>query len=125
MATNPNRVGGTIYIRRNGKLLQAKGKFEYHLGVPKRDTVLGASEAAGYSEKAQVAYIEGAITDKGDLDMKELQLADGDEITLEAANGKVCAWHNAWYAGPGTIETEEGESAIRFESKTADEILAA
>ena len=42
-----------------------RGTFTYHLGIPKREAVIGPDRVHGYKEMPQVAYIEGAITESG------------------------------------------------------------
>jgi hypothetical protein len=43
-------------------------------------------------------------------------------VTLELANGKVVVAREAWYAGDGTVQTEEGNIAVRFEAMTVEEV---
>lgn len=116
------RRGGTIQFNVNGVLYDAKGAFSYSLGRPKRDAVLGSDTAHGYTEKPQIAYIEGKITDRGDLDLDALVQMTGATVTLQLANNKVVALRDAWYAGEGTGNTEEGEIDVRFEGISAEEV---
>lgn len=116
------RRGGTISLQTNGELQDAKGSFSYNLGAPKRDAIIGSDGVHGYTEKPQVPFIEGAVTDRGSLDLKALVTMKGATITLELANGKVVVLRDAWYADEGTVTTEEGEIPVRFEGKSAEEI---
>lgn len=111
-----NRRAGTIYVRVDGERIEAKGSFSYSLGLPKRDAIIGSDGVHGFSETAQVAFIEGATTNHRDLDLEKLFLQDGVTVTLEEANGKVVSLSDAWFAGEGTVATEEGEIAVRWES---------
>lgn len=117
-----NRVGGLIALKIDGDLQKAKGAFTYNLGKPKRDAVLGADVVHGYKEAVQAPFIEGEITDKDTMDLEALLLTDGATITLELANGKVIMLREAWFAGEGTGNTEEGNIAVRFEGMSAEEI---
>lgn len=117
-----NRVGGLIALKIDGDINKAKGNFTYNLGKPKRDAVLGADVVHGYKEAVQVPFIEGEITDSRDMSLEALLLAEDKTITLELANGKVIVLREAWYAGEGTGNTEEGNIAVRFEGKSAEEI---
>lgn len=111
------RRGGTIQFATGGVTQDAKGAFTYNLGIPKRDAIMGADGVHGFAEKPQVAFIEGAITDRGSLDMAAFMGLQDVTITLALANGKTILLTDAWNAGEGTGNTEEGEMAIRFESK--------
>ncbi len=71
----------------------------------------------------QVPFIEGAITDSKDLDLSALTSLESVDITLELASGKIIAGSGMWFAGEGSVTTEEGEIAVRFESETPLEEL--
>lgn len=71
----------------------------------------------GYKETPQVAFIEGAVTDSDELDLATLVTADNVTVTLELNNGKVVTLSNAWFASEGSGSTDEGEIAVRFESR--------
>lgn len=47
---------------------------------------------------------------------------DNATVTLELANGKMIVLRNAWFASEGTVQTEEGTIALRFEGISAEEI---
>ena len=96
-----NRRAGIIYVKVDGKQYDAKGAYTYNLGKPKRDAIIGADGVHGYKETPQVAFIEGAVPD----------------VTLELNNGKVVTLSNAWFASEGSGSTDEGEIAVRFESR--------
>ncbi|QBR31889.1 MULTISPECIES: phage tail tube protein [Pseudomonas] len=117
-----NRIGGTIALKVNGDIYFAKGSFTYNLGKPKREGVVGADVVHGYKETPQVPFIEGEITDRNELSLEDLVTLDEATITLELANGKVIALSDAWYAGEGTGNTEEGNIACRFEGMSCEEV---
>ena len=116
------RVGGIIELAVNGEVQQAKGAFTYNLGRSKREAVVGADGVHGYKEVPQVAFFEGAITDRQDLDLDGLVTIRDATATLSLANGKIVALFHAWYAGEGTVNTEEGEIGVRFEGLDAEEL---
>ena len=113
-----NRRAGRIYLKIDGALCDAKGSFSYNLGHDKRDAIVGADGIHGYKETPQVPFIEGAITDRADLDLELISKADNVTVTLELVNGKVIVLANAWFAGEGGVTTEEAEVAVRWESRT-------
>jgi hypothetical protein len=116
------RRGGTINLQTNGELQLAKGAFTYNLGHPKRDGIQGSDGFHGYKEVPQVAFIEGAITDRSTLDLKALVTMKDGVVTLELANGKIIVLRDAYWAGEGTVNTEEGEIAVRWEGSGAEEV---
>lgn len=117
-----NRIGGLIALKVNGDIHFAKGAFTYNIGKPKREGVVGADVVHGYKETPQIPFIEGEITDRNELSLEDLLTLDDATITLELANGKVITLSEAWYAGEGTGNTEEGNIACRFEGMSAEEV---
>ncbi|SDI55384.1 phage tail tube protein [Pseudomonas abietaniphila] len=117
-----NRIGGIIALKVNGDIYFAKGNFTYNLGKPKREGVVGADTVHGYKETPQVPFIEGEITDRQELSLEDLVTLDDATITLELSNGKVITLSEAWFAGEGTGNTEEGNIACRFEGMSAEEV---
>lgn len=122
MATN-NRRAGIIFVKAGSRMLEVKGNWTYNLGAPKRDAIVGADKVHGFKEAVQVPYIEGAITDSAELDLKnDLLLIEEETVTLELNNGKVIVLREAWYASEGDVTTEEAEVKVRFEGISAEEI---
>lgn len=116
------RVGGIIEVKANGELYSAKGSWTYNLGRPKRESIVGSDAVHGYKEMPQVPFIEGAVTDRNDLDLTSLlELADAT-VTLQLANGKIIVLRNAVFAADGNVTTEEGEVEVRFEGQSAEEV---
>lgn len=116
------RKGGIITVQVDGVGYDAKGNFTYNLGQPKREPIIGSDGIHGYKETPQVAFIEGEITDRGDLDLAKLVTVKSATVALALANGKVIVLSNAWYASEGTGNTDEGNIAVRFESGAAQEM---
>lgn len=117
-------VGGIITVRANGAQLRAKGSWSYNLGRPMREAIVGADGVHGYKETPRAAFVEGATTDRGDLDLSALQGLRDATVTLDLANGKTVVLSQAWFAGEGTATTEEGEVQVRFEGVQAEELAA-
>lgn len=118
------RRGGMIEVKVAGVMYDAKGNFTYNLGRGKKTAIEGAAAMHGYSEKPQVAFIEGEITDKASLDLGALIGAEDVTVTLTLGNGKVIVWRDAYFAGEGTGNTEEGNVDFRFESSAQAEELS-
>ena len=119
-----SRIGGILYLKVDGVQRKAKGDFTYNLGVNKKEMKVGSDSVHGYTEIPQVPFIEGAITDEPDLDLKSFFNKKGILATLEVANGKVIQLKDAIYAGDGNVTTAEGEIAVRFEGMSAEEVTA-
>lgn len=116
------RKGGTIQFSVNGVTYDAKGEFTHNLGVPKKTAIVGADRVHGFKEEPQPAFIEGKITDRGNLDVGALQKLDDATVTIALANGKVVSLRNAWYASDGNVTSGEGEIDVRFEGLDAEEV---
>jgi len=115
-------VAGKIFFKVAGVQENAKGNFSYNLGLSKREALIGADKVHGYKEVPQVAFIEGEITDRSDLDLAKLIELKDTSITLELANGKVILLRDAWFAGEGTVTTDEATIAVRYEGLSGEEV---
>jgi hypothetical protein len=116
------RRAGLIQLKVNGEIQDAKGTFTYNLGLPKREAIVGADGIHGYKEVPQVPFIEGAITDRGTLDVAALAGGKGLTVALSLSNGKDIVLGEAWWAGEGTVSTEEAEIPVRWEGANCAEI---
>src|SRR6266581_3080421 len=103
------RRAGLIQVMVGGVLQDAKGEFEYNLGQPLREEIVGSDGVHGYKETPQVPYIKGAITDRRTLDLKALVGIRDTTVTLKLGNDKTIMLSSAWYAGTGTGKTSEAE----------------
>lgn len=117
-----NRIAGLIALKVNGEQMLAKGNFTYNLGKPMREAIVGSDTVHGYKETPQVPFIEGEISDRSDISLETLVQTTDATVTLELGNGKVIVLREAWFAGEGTGNSEEGNVAVRFEGKSASEI---
>ena len=115
---------GKITLKTDGMVQDAKGSFTYNLGGDKRTAVAGADRIHGYSTAVQVPFIEGVVTDGGDVDLAALIGVTNATVTLDLDNGKTIVLREAWFAGEGNVTTEQGEIAVRWEGKSAVEIPA-
>jgi hypothetical protein len=117
-ANNRDRRAGIISFSLDGVRYDAKGSFSVGPGYPKRDAIVGSDGIHGFKETPQVPYIEGVITDAGDLDTEKLRQITSATVTVGLNNGKTWLLQNAWYASEGVMTTEEGEVPVRFESSS-------
>ncbi|MBI9079193.1 MAG: phage tail tube protein [Pseudodesulfovibrio sp.] len=121
MNANPNRIAGTVYVKRDGVLLDCEGEFSLGLGLPERTTRKGShGGVVGYEEESTVPFIEGSLTTTAEMDIEAILKADGETITVEAANGKTYSLSPAWQTKPGEINASKGVVPVRWEGKNMD-----
>lgn len=118
-----NRAG-KITLKTDGGVLDAKGSFTYNLGADKLTAIVGTDRVHGAYSQPQVPFIEGVITDGPGVDLRAVVTGRGLTVTLDLDNGKSIMLRQAWYAGEGTVTTEQGEIAVRWEGLSAAEIGA-
>ena len=118
------RLAGKISFKIDGEIQFAKGAFDYNLGRDKKEMIVGHDTVHGHKSIPQVPFIEGKITDRGDLDLVALMDSEDVTITLDLANGKIISLRGAVYAADGGVNTEEAEVEVRFEGLSAEEIRA-
>lgn len=119
-----HRRGGTIGLSRNGSILEAKGNFTVNLGYATKEEIIGADGVHGFKETHKAAFVEGEITDRGDLSIADLVNAEDEDITIRLATDKAIVLREAWYAGDGNLQTEEGNIQVKFCSKFPAEEIA-
>lgn len=117
-------VGGLIQFKVDGKIYAAKGNFTWNPGLEKREGVVGSDAPHGFKALPQIPFVEGEITDKRDTDTVALLNATDATVYLGLANGKAFVLRNAWHAGEGTHNTEEGNLPIRFEGMSGEVVPA-
>lgn len=114
---------GPITFQTNGEIQECRGKFTYNLGKPKKEPIVGSDgKVHGWKVIPQVAFIEGTITDRGNLDVAALLTMTDTTATLGLPNGKCVVLHDACQVGEGTADSEEAEIPIRYEGRSAEEI---
>lgn len=117
-----NRIGGIIELKVNGSTFNAKGNFTYNIGRNMREGIVGADRVHGYKETPQIPFIEGEITDRAGLSLEALVGLTDATVMLRLANGKLIVLRQAWYAGEGTGNTEEGNIPFRMEGMSGEEV---
>jgi len=115
---------GTIYLKVDGEPKDLVGEFKFGLGKPIREGQSGPNGVHGYKETTSIPFIEGEIRDGKDVSLEDIAKIKNATITLELANGKTYVWKNAWSCNPDGLGmgTEEGNIAVRFEAKSAQEV---
>lgn len=116
------RIGGKISVKIDGEIYLAKGDWDYNLGVDMFKKIVGADVVHGDTVTPQVPFIEGKITDQGNLDSVKLRQVENATVTIDLANGKLIALYGASWSSEGNGNTGEGEIDARFEGMSAKEI---
>lgn len=109
-----NRRGGILYLTINGKNYAAKGSFECVASGLEREAVRGANTIPGFKGQPRVPSIKGIITDRGDLDIAELDAMENGTVVLGLGTGKAFRLTSAW-SNIAKLTTEEGD--IEFEAQ--------
>lgn len=115
------RLAGIIQVQVDGQIYRAKGAFTYNPGSPKKEAIIGSDAVHGFKETPQIAFIEGEFTDGSDINILNLTTIEDATVTIDLANGKMFVLHEAYYAGDGTVSTDEGNIGVRFEGE-GDEV---
>lgn len=116
------RLAGPTGLQAGGIRLAIKSGCTYNLGSPKREAVMGSQEVEGFKENPQTPFVEFEAFDKANLDVKALEAMVDTTVTVDAPNGKTIVFHNAYWAGEGTHNTDEGTLSGRFEAPRAEEV---
>lgn len=117
-----NRKVGKIYFKVDGVQYAAKGAFSYNLGRDRNEASKGADGHLITKVTPQPAFCEGAITDGSGFDLAAFLALEDATVTLELQNGKTIVFNNAINTSEGTVGTEEGEMAIRFDAESGEEM---
>ena len=116
------KVAGINGVTIDGVRYAVKGSVTYNLGKHRRESVVGLDGVHGTKKTPQVCFCEATFTDQADLDLEALLTMEGVEVVWSLFNGKTVVFHNADFAGEGTVNPEEGEIPCRFEAESAEEI---
>lgn len=116
------RVAGVAYFKVDGVQFSAKGSFSHSITPTTREGIAGQDGVHGQKEMPKVPYIEGTITTIEGFNIEDLHAITDATVTLECANNTAVMLRNAWYASDGEVNTEEGETTVRFEGKSGEQI---
>lgn len=113
-------VGRVKAITINGVRMLAKPGFSANAGRPLRTAVVGDDGVHGYTETAQVAFLEGSVTITEDIDIEAVLETTGATVVAEFGGSLRFIYRDANFAGEGTYSSDEGELAFRMEAKKCD-----
>jgi hypothetical protein len=119
------RIAGVAYIFVDGRQYPLRGSLTISIDTIERAGVAGQDGVHGFVETPRVPWIEGDISDLGELSLTALQAMADVTVTAELANGKVYVLRNAWTATAREFDAAEGQASVRWEGMSAEEMLAA
>lgn len=118
-----NRIGGVVYIKADGKHLEARGKWKAKIPPTKREGIAGQDGTHGYKEMPIVQRFEGEVSYvRGNIRISDLHALENATVVMEVANGNTLVLRNAWVADEIDLDTEEGSFPLVFEGLSASEL---
>lgn len=116
------RAAGIIYVKVDGELIPARGKFSYKLSGEKKEYGSNADGSGYFTGKAEHGFIKGSVTNLPKVDHEKLRTAEGVTVTLELGNGKVISAKDAVQVDAMEGDSETGEIPIEWDSDSVQEI---
>jgi Phage tail tube protein len=110
-----------LSVKVNGEIVDVVGNVEYDLGEPQREALVGADRVHGFTEKPKVPYLKLEVTDRQGFDLRGFFNVSGATVIWTGRNGKGVTLSEAWYAGAGTVQSEDGKVDVVFQAMRADE----
>jgi len=116
------RIAGVAYMKVDGALYPLRGNFTVSPSALERTGISGQDYVHGYSEMPRVPFIEGDVSLDPALSVDDIESAVDVTVTAELANGKVYVLREAWCRSALELNTREGQTRVRFEGVSCDEI---
>lgn len=111
-------IGGPIQLIVDGESIDVgSDEFKFDPATPKREAVMGANGLIGHTEKGGMWMIEGKVHWFGQFDLAKVVNAKDITVSMPLATGQTVTLTGAVYTGDGTVGTDSGELAMKFESK--------
>lgn len=116
------RIAGTAFLKVDGSIYPLRGNFTVSPSALERAGISGQDFVHGFSEMPRVPFIEGDVSLVPELSMDVVESIINSTVTAELANGKVYVLREAWCRSALELNTREGQTRIRFEGVSCDEI---
>lgn len=117
------RIAGIIKFVVDGIELSTEGSMTSNVGGFKREGKTSTNgSVVGFSEETIVPFIEGNIFLTSDLTAEKIKSMTNVTISFSRPTGKTVVFSEAFHAGEGDEDSENGTMEIRFEAKTAKEL---
>jgi hypothetical protein len=118
------RIAGIAFLKVDGDLYPLRGNFTVSPTPIERAGIAGQDYVHGYSELPRVPYIEGDVSLVPNLSVEQVAQITNSTVTAELANGNTYVLREAWCRSALDLNTREGQTRIRFEGISCDEIMA-
>lgn len=107
--------GGISGLSLDGDRLDVVGEVEIRMGLPTRETEVGAVDVLGFTEGVGVPGMYFELSDSASRDHEKLGNVTNGTLTVEMKNGKVFSLANCWSKNPdgGVLNSQTGR--IRYE----------
>jgi len=116
------RIAGIAFLKVDGDLYPLRGNFTVSPSPTERAGIAGQDYVHGFSELPRVPYIEGDVSLVPELSMEAVASIVNSTVTAELANGKTYVLREAWCRSAFELNTREGQTRVRFEGVSCDEI---
>jgi hypothetical protein len=116
------RIAGVAFLKVDGAMYPLKGNFTVSPSALERAGISGQDYVHGFSEMPRVPFIEGDVSLIPALSMTAVEGIVNSTITAELANGRNYVLQQAWCKSALELNTREGQTRIRFEGVSCNEI---
>ena len=107
------RIAGTCYIKVDGEQLVVEGNVSFPLLNVNRETKMGSTGVAGYSETDVAPSLTLSVFVTKDFPLEKLKQTNMT-ITAECANGMVYTLQGAYVVGETNFQPVEGNVTLTF-----------
>ena len=118
------RIAGIAFLKVDGNLYPLRGNFTVSPSALERAGIAGQDYVHGYSELPRVPFIEGDVSLDPALSMEDVERVTNATVTAELANDKTYVLREAWCRSALELNTREGQTRVRFEGVSCDELSA-
>jgi hypothetical protein len=108
-----SRIAGTCYIKVDGEQLVVEGSVNFPLLNVTRETKMGSTGVAGYSETDVTPSLSLSAFVPKDFPLEKLK-QDNLTITAECANGMVYTLQGAYLVDQATYNPSDGNVTLTF-----------
>lgn len=113
--SDSKRFAGTCYIKVDGEQLAVEGSVEIPLTDVIRETKVGSTGVAGYSETKRIPYVKSSAFLTPSFPISKIAKSDNMTITAELANGWVYTLSQAWLVGEISGSMSDGTTSLEFQ----------
>ena len=122
MSDNTRRLAGVTALYINGVSYKVADNASWMPQSRKRESMVGLSGWAGYSETFIAGMISATIYDAQELSVTEMnETWTNVQVTIEAANGKIITGTAMVLVESQTVSGKEGTFEVKFEGATVSD----